>query len=251
MERIQRGDLHPSLERLTPLSQPASVGLPGSSGDQVQETGPGVAVGVSGQVDHPGQLLRAPAAGLDRLGRHVMPVGSARGAVTTLLSFRFPGPPAEPGVRFSPHRALHVRLAVQPVVAVGVQGGRNPVAAVAVPDDRDAGGAFESDPVGGKPPGPGQAEPAPQLWPSNPARSPTNRLGSSASLLARRSVRPVRRTSGPGRLGRGTASAACASGPGPVGPSPARRPAAPRPGRGRGPPPRTTGTPSAPPRTPP
>lgn len=45
-------------------------------------------------------------------GRHTI-VGSARGAVAALLLLRFPGPPAEPGVRFSPHRALHVRLLVR------------------------------------------------------------------------------------------------------------------------------------------
>ncbi len=33
-------------------------------------------------------------------------VGSTRGAVSGLLPVRFLGPPAEPGVRFSPHRAL-------------------------------------------------------------------------------------------------------------------------------------------------
>jgi hypothetical protein len=38
------------------------------------------------------------------------PVGSARGAVTALPLFRFPGPPAEPAVRLSPQRALHGML---------------------------------------------------------------------------------------------------------------------------------------------
>jgi Uncharacterized conserved protein (DUF2278) len=34
-------------------------------------------------------------------------VGSGPGAVPGLLQVRFPDPPAEPGVRLSPHRALH------------------------------------------------------------------------------------------------------------------------------------------------
>ena len=34
-------------------------------------------------------------------------VGSGRGALPGLLPVGFPGPPAEPGVRLSPHRALH------------------------------------------------------------------------------------------------------------------------------------------------
>lgn len=36
------------------------------------------------------------------------PVESGRGAVLTLRSTRFPDPLAAPGVRLSPHRALHV-----------------------------------------------------------------------------------------------------------------------------------------------
>jgi hypothetical protein len=34
-------------------------------------------------------------------------VGSGRGALSGLLPVGFPGPPSEPGVRLSPHRALH------------------------------------------------------------------------------------------------------------------------------------------------
>jgi len=34
-------------------------------------------------------------------------VGSAWGAVPGLLQVRFPRPPSEPDVRFSPHPALH------------------------------------------------------------------------------------------------------------------------------------------------
>ena len=35
-------------------------------------------------------------------------VGSDRGAVSAFRPVRFPGPPSEPDVRLSPHRALHV-----------------------------------------------------------------------------------------------------------------------------------------------
>ena len=40
-------------------------------------------------------------------------VGSTRGAVLALRSVRFHGSPTEPGVRLSPHRALHVGLLVR------------------------------------------------------------------------------------------------------------------------------------------
>ena len=52
-------------------------------------------------------VLLDPAADLvDDLGAEVR---SARGAVTVFRPFRFPGPPPEPGVRVSPHPALHKR----------------------------------------------------------------------------------------------------------------------------------------------
>ena len=111
VERVQRRDLDPGPERLAPVDQPGLVGVAGAAGDQVEQPRAdhefACAVGVHREVHHPGQLLRSPAAVLDRLGGHVVPVGSARGAVPGLLGVRFPGPPAEPGVRFSPHRALH------------------------------------------------------------------------------------------------------------------------------------------------
>jgi hypothetical protein len=50
------------------------------------------------------------------------PVGSGCGAVPGLPSVGFHSPPAEPGVRLSPHRALHVRVVVQPATVDGVHG---------------------------------------------------------------------------------------------------------------------------------
>ena len=50
------------------------------------------------------------------IGLEVQRVGSARGAVTALPLFRFPGPPAEPAVRLSTQRALHEGDAAQLVV---------------------------------------------------------------------------------------------------------------------------------------
>ena len=117
VKRVQRRDLHPGPERWGACSEPPAVGLPRAARDQVQQSGVDVSLLVTGQVDHPGQ--RFGAAGLLR---YVVPVGSARGAVTALLSFRFPGPPAEPGVRFSPHRALHEVVAVQAGAPGGVHG---------------------------------------------------------------------------------------------------------------------------------
>ncbi|MHB1625934.1 MAG: Druantia anti-phage system protein DruA [Candidatus Dormibacteria bacterium] len=45
-----------------------------------------------------------PADLVERLGRQV---GSSQGAVRTLRSARFPGPPSEPDARLTPHPALH------------------------------------------------------------------------------------------------------------------------------------------------
>ncbi len=86
------------------------AGGSGPSRDQIEQPSTRLSLAVTGKIDHPGELLRPATAVGDGLGRDVMPVGSARGAVTALLSFRFPGPPAEPAVRLSPQRALPDRL---------------------------------------------------------------------------------------------------------------------------------------------
>ena len=50
------------------------------------------------------------------------PVGSDRGALSGLLLVGFPGPPAAPGVRLSPHRALRVSCPLGQLDAAGAQG---------------------------------------------------------------------------------------------------------------------------------
>jgi hypothetical protein len=61
-------------EHLAALGQPGLVGLPGAAGTRSSSRARGVsACVIPGEVDHPGQLLRAAPARLDRLGRHVMP----------------------------------------------------------------------------------------------------------------------------------------------------------------------------------
>jgi hypothetical protein len=110
VKRVQRGHLNVRAECPAASIEPVPIHRPGAAGHQVKQPGPDPSGLVTGQIDHPGQLLRAPLGNAD-----VVPVGSARGAVTALPLFRFPGPPAEPAVRLSPQRALHDRLLVRPV----------------------------------------------------------------------------------------------------------------------------------------
>jgi hypothetical protein len=98
-EPVHRNDLDGVAPRLWPVGEPGLERGLGPSFDHVQQAGGAGAVADRGEVDDDGDVLAALAG--------VPPVGSARGAVPGLLGVRFPGPPAEPGVRFSPHRALH------------------------------------------------------------------------------------------------------------------------------------------------
>lgn len=61
--------------------------------------------GLAGGVDRFGEAVLMPGDGLFHGGGKI--VGSGRGALSGLLPVGFPDPPSEPGVRLSPHRALH------------------------------------------------------------------------------------------------------------------------------------------------
>jgi hypothetical protein len=103
-ERVQGGVLDAGDELRQLLLEPARVRGCGTARHDVERPGMQASVLVTGQVHHRGHRpvsLCLPAR---------PPVGSARGAVAALLLLRFPGPPAEPAVRFSPQRALHEGL---------------------------------------------------------------------------------------------------------------------------------------------
>jgi len=88
VERVQRRFLHTVTELLAALLEPVAVGLAGPARDQIQQPSPWLAIGGGGEVDHPGQLLRAASAVGDRFGGHVMP---------HVLVDPEPGDPGEPG----------------------------------------------------------------------------------------------------------------------------------------------------------
>lgn len=64
-ERIQRGDFHPSLERLAALVEPRLVHRARAARHEVQQSRVDASVLVTGQVDHAGEFLRAAPAGAD------------------------------------------------------------------------------------------------------------------------------------------------------------------------------------------
>ena len=73
VERVERRDLDPRSEVMPAIVQPGTVHLAEAAWDEIQQPRTGAAVDVASQVDHAGELLRASAAGIDRLGRHVAP----------------------------------------------------------------------------------------------------------------------------------------------------------------------------------
>lgn len=73
VERVQGGDLHARAEILAAVFEPVAVGFTGSSGNEVKQPGSGTTLGVWGQVNHPGQLFRAPPASFNGSGRDMMP----------------------------------------------------------------------------------------------------------------------------------------------------------------------------------
>lgn len=128
-ERVQGSDLDPRSEVDAAVEQPVGVGLLRAAGHQVQEPGVHASGLVTGQVDHPGQLLRAalthvtvvPDVLIDPQGRHTGEPGRVTGQTFELGLDRAPqrrpadlqpaGEPSDRGVLAAqlsdcpPHRA--------------------------------------------------------------------------------------------------------------------------------------------------
>jgi hypothetical protein len=108
-ERVQRRDLDTATELLAALLEPAGVGGSGAAHDEVEQSGlhdrlAGVLrVGLAGQVDHPGQLLRSPLGRVDVVP-HVLihPEGGHPGEAGLVLGR---------GLQQRPDRAPHGRPA--------------------------------------------------------------------------------------------------------------------------------------------
>ena len=191
--------------------QPGLVRLPGAAGDQVQQPSPDAAVLIAGQVDHPGQLLRAAPAVLDRLGRHVVP---------HVLVDPEDGDARRSGTRPRRPAAAAAGSSSTPCASRCPSWRRDPV------DARRARGGSARSPTGtpapsASPAGRRPARPAPRT-------SPTGQPGVRAHPAPLAPPDPHRAAH-----------------------RRARRPAAPRPGRGRARRPRRPGSPSASARTPP
>lgn len=99
VEGVEGGDLHPGPERLATGREPVAVHGPGPPRHKVEQPGPDSSVLVTGQVDHPGEHLRAPLALVDVVphmlvdAQHGHPVEPSRVAVQCV----------QPGVDSPPH----------------------------------------------------------------------------------------------------------------------------------------------------
>lgn len=116
VERVERGDLHVRSEHGPAGLEPVGVRGPGPSRNQVQQPGPHVPALVTGQVDHPGQLLRAalarvhvmPDVLIDTQGRHARVAGLVGGPGLEQRADRAPhGAPGDPELT---GQSLHGRV---------------------------------------------------------------------------------------------------------------------------------------------
>jgi hypothetical protein len=105
-ERIQGGVVDAIDERLGLVLQPCLVHTSGAAHNRIEQSGVEASGLVTGQINHDGDGPIDP----DSAGP---PVGSARGAVTALPLFCFPGRPPNPPCDFhatgSPRKAAHLQ----------------------------------------------------------------------------------------------------------------------------------------------
>ncbi len=73
LERIESGDLHALAEAFAALGEPVGVGLPRAAWHEVEQSRADTSLLVTGQIDHPRQLLGAATAVGDGLGGDVVP----------------------------------------------------------------------------------------------------------------------------------------------------------------------------------
>jgi len=102
-ERVQWGVVDAVDEALGLVVQPGLVVRSGAARNRIQQSGMQASGLVTGQINDDGDGPIDP-------DPRRPPVGSGCGALSRLPVVGFHSPPAEPGVRFSPHRALHVLL---------------------------------------------------------------------------------------------------------------------------------------------
>src|SRR5215203_4210982 len=100
-EGVERSSLNAVDELVGLVAEPSLVDASGAADDGVQEPGVQASGLVRREINHDGDGPVDP-------DPRRPPVGSGCGALSRLPVVVFHSPPAEPGVRFSPHRALHV-----------------------------------------------------------------------------------------------------------------------------------------------